>query len=73
MTVCTTYTKREAVEELVQLNQSLEAKIIQRSEENKWRSLVALLETGDGPEHSVYYENYSWYMFRARLEFVSVY
>lgn len=65
------------MEEVVQLNQYLEAKIIQRFEENKWKSLVPLLETGDGPEHSVYYENYYWYMFRGKawiclgvLEFV---
>lgn len=66
VTVCTTYTKREAVEEVVQLNRAFGAKIIQRFEENKWKSLVPLLETGDGPEHSVYYGDYYWYMFRGK-------
>lgn len=66
VTACTTYTKREAVEEVVQLNRDLDARIIQRFEENKWKSLVPLLETGDGAEHSVYYGDYYWYMFRGK-------
>lgn len=64
VTACTTYTKREAVEEVVPLNRDLDDKIIQRFEENKWKSLIPLLETGDGAEHSVCYADYYWYMFR---------
>lgn len=66
VTACTTYTKREAVDEAVQLSSTHGAKIIQRLEENKWRSLIPLLETGDGAEHSVYYGDYYWYMFRGK-------
>lgn len=64
--VCTTCTKREAVEEVVQLNRDLGAKMIRRIEENKWESLVPLLETGDGAEHSVYYGDDYWYMVRGK-------
>lgn len=67
VTVCTTYTKREAVEEVIQLKRGLGVRMIRRVEENRWKSLVPLLETGDGAKHSVYYGDYYWYMFRGKV------
>lgn len=66
VTACTTHTKLEAIEEVVHLSRALNATIIQSFEENKWKSLVPLLETGDNNEHSVYYGDYYWYMFRGK-------
>lgn len=50
----------------MQLNRDLDAKIIRQVEENKWKSLVPLLETGDDAEHRVYFADYYWYMFRGK-------
>ncbi|KAL1879185.1 hypothetical protein Daus18300_001764 [Diaporthe australafricana] len=65
-TACTTYTRNEADEEMYELEHALQAKIIQRIEENKWKGLVPSLETMEEPGPAVYYSNYYWYMFRGK-------
>lgn len=64
-TVCTTYTEREAMEETAELDQ-LNARMIVGPEENKWRGLGPLPELLDGPEHSAYFLNYWWYIFKGK-------
>lgn len=66
VTACTTYTENEAVQETNHLSDTLKAKIIHPYEVNKWRSLIQLLETAEGAEHSVYHVDYYWYMFRGQ-------
>lgn len=66
VTACTTYTENEAIQETNHLSETLKAKIIQPYEVNKWRSLLELLETAEGAEHSVYHVDYYWYMFRGK-------
>ncbi|KAK5115612.1 hypothetical protein LTR85_009783 [Meristemomyces frigidus] len=64
-TLCTTYTEREAREEMAELDE-LGATFIVRPEVNKWRGLAPLPELLEGPEHSAYYNNYYWYIFDGR-------
>ncbi|KAI3398888.1 hypothetical protein diail_8397 [Diaporthe ilicicola] len=66
-TACTTYTKNEADEEMAELKHTLQAKIIQPIEENKWKGLVPRLKKVEEVETSVYYANYYWYMFKGKV------
>jgi splicing suppressor protein 51 len=65
-TLCTTWTKREAREEEIELDQ-LGARFIIRPEENKWRSLVPIADFLEGADDEVYYINYYQYMFQGKL------
>ncbi|KXT06334.1 hypothetical protein AC578_9166 [Pseudocercospora eumusae] len=64
-TVCTTYTEREAMEEVAEL-ENLHAMFVLRPEVNKWRGLVPWPELMEGKEHSAWYQNYYWYIFRGK-------
>lgn len=63
LTLCTTYTKREADEEVAELD-SLKARMVIRPQENKWRSLVPIPDYLEGPEHTMFYLNYYAYLFQ---------
>lgn len=66
-TLCTTYSKTEATEEVAELDQ-LKANFILRPEENKWRGLCPFPEFLEDAEHSAYYMNYYWYIFEGKNE-----
>lgn len=63
LTLCTTYTEREAREEVAELFQ-LDARFVVEPEVNKWRGLVPLPELLEGPEHGAYYNNFYRYIFQ---------
>ena len=65
LTLCTTYTEREAREEVEELLE-LDARLILRPEINKWQGLAPLPELVEGPEHGAYYNNYYRYIFQGR-------
>ena len=65
LTLCHTWTKREAQEEEAELDQ-LGARFIIRPEENKWRSPVPILDFLEGADDEVYYANYYRYIFQGR-------
>jgi splicing suppressor protein 51 len=65
LTVCTTFTHREALEEVVELD-TLGARFVRQSEVNKCKSLVPLLQLLESAEHAVYYRNYYRYIFQGR-------
>lgn len=65
LTLCTTYTRREAQEEAAELVR-LGASFIRRPEPNKWRSLVPDLEFLEGEEHGVSYHNFYRYIFQKK-------
>ncbi|EPE36752.1 hypothetical protein GLAREA_08915 [Glarea lozoyensis ATCC 20868] len=64
-TVCTTYTEREAREEVGEL-EALGARFVRGVEVNGWRSLVHRLEPMEGGEHGFYFDNFWWYVFEGR-------
>jgi len=65
LTLCTTYTHREAQEEVAELDR-LGARFVRRPEVNKWKSLVPIPELLEGGEHAMYYNNYYRYIFKGR-------
>ena len=65
LTLCTTWTKWEAQEEEVELDQ-LGVRFIIRPEENKWRSLVPIHDFLEGADDEMYYVNYYRYVFQGR-------
>lgn len=65
LTVCTTYTYREAQEEVAELDR-LGVQFVRQLEVNKWKSLVPIPEFLEGGEHAVYYHNYYRYIFQGR-------
>jgi splicing suppressor protein 51 len=65
LTLCTTWTKREAKEEEAELDQ-LGARFMIRPEENKWRSLAPIPDFLEGSDDEVYYANYYRYIFQGR-------
>jgi mitochondrial splicing suppressor protein 51 len=65
LTLCTTWTQREALEEVGGLDR-LGARFLIRPEENKWRSLVPLLDFLEGADDAVYYVNYYKYIFQGK-------
>jgi splicing suppressor protein 51 len=65
LTLCTTFTEREAHEECEELDE-LGAKFIKRVEENRWRSQCPLPEFLSGPEGAMYYCHYYRYIFQGR-------
>ena len=67
LTLCTTWTKREAREEEVELDQ-LGARFITRPDKNRWRSLIPIPDFLEGADDEVYYVNYYQYMFQGKLE-----
>ena len=64
-TLCTTYTAREANEEVTELDQ-LNAHFIVRPGVNKWKGLAPLPELIDGLEHTAYYNNFYRYIFQGK-------
>jgi splicing suppressor protein 51 len=66
LTLCTAWTKREAREEELELDQ-LGARFITRPVENRWRSLVPIVDFMEGADDEVYYVNYYQYMFQGKL------
>ena len=65
LTLCTTWTQREALEEVSELDQ-LGARFLMRPEENKWRSLVPRPDFLEGADDEVYYVNYLKYIFQGK-------
>lgn len=65
LTLCTTYTAREAKEETKELEE-WGVQFLVKPEENRWRSVVPILEVMEGEEHQVYYVNYYRYVFKGR-------
>ena len=65
LTLCTTWTKREAQEEEAELDQP-GVRFIIRPEENKWWSLVPIPDFLEGADDEVYYANYYRYIFQER-------
>lgn len=65
LTLCTTYTHREAQEEVAELDR-LGARFLRQSEVNKWKSLVPIPELLESGEHAMYYHNYYRYIFQGR-------
>jgi splicing suppressor protein 51 len=65
LTLCTTYTEREAVEEVAELDQ-WGVNVVVRPEVNKWRALVPIPKWWEGMEHDVFFVNYWRYVFRGR-------
>jgi mitochondrial splicing suppressor protein 51 len=63
LTVCTTYTHREAREEVAELER-LGARFIRQLGVNKWRSLVPIPEQLEREEHAMFYHNYYRYIFQ---------
>jgi splicing suppressor protein 51 len=69
LTLCTTWTKREAREEETELDQ-LGARFIIRPEKNRWRSLIPLADFLEGADDEAYYVNCYQYMFQGKLRTV---
>lgn len=66
LTLCTTYTEREAKEETGEL-EDWGVQFLVRPEVNRWKSVVPILEVMEGQEHQVYYVNYYRYVFRGTV------
>lgn len=66
LTLCTTYTEREAVEETEELDE-LGVKLLVRPEVNKWKAMVPIPKWWEGKEHDVFYVNFYRYVFQGRL------
>jgi splicing suppressor protein 51 len=64
VTLCTTYNKREATEEVEELDQ-LGVKFIKRPEVNKWRSLVPIPEFMEVEDNYSHMNNYR-YIFKGK-------
>ena len=66
LTLCTTWTKREAREEEIELDQ-LGARFVTRPENHKWRSLVPIANFLESANNEAYYVNYYQYIFQGKL------
>ncbi|KAK5018077.1 hypothetical protein LTR16_001988 [Cryomyces antarcticus] len=64
-TLCTTYTNREALEEVAELDH-LGARMIVRPEVNRWKALPPLPDFLER-EHTVYYHNFYRYIFQGKM------
>lgn len=67
LTLCTTYTQREAIEETKEL-EDWHVKFLIRPEVNKWKALTPIPELMEGEEGAVYYVNYYRYVFQGKQE-----
>jgi mitochondrial splicing suppressor protein 51 len=65
LTLCTTFTHREAREEVDELDR-LGARFVRRPEVNKWKSLVPHLQLLEDEEHAILYHDYYAYVFQGR-------
>ena len=67
LTLCTTYTEREAREEVKEL-EDWGVKMVVGPEVNRWRSLVPILGGWDGKEGEIFYVGFWRYVFGGRAE-----